>query len=133
MIKNPIQPIVYDDRGVPRFKENKIVSDLLDFASNRGFGLNEIACNGYSKDDQQQFAQLIGYSLGGYAELTSYVDDDAYNAAAKMADGMTEEKARISALQEELMAVRVGLVEPVARLFGIHPDDMKQNIDGADQ
>ena len=35
-----------------------------------------------------QLAQLIGYSLSGYSEL-SYVDDDSYGAAEKMAEGKT--------------------------------------------
>ena len=127
-MKNPIQPIYTTEKGVLRFKENAIVRHLLDWATERGMGLNEIACMDFSKDDRQQFAQLIGYSLSGYSELMSYVDDDAYNAAAKMAEGAPEHEARIDALQEELDAVRVALREPMARLFGVHPDDLGQNI-----
>jgi hypothetical protein len=41
----------------------------------------------FSNEDRQQFAQLIGYSLGGYSEL-SYVDDDAYKAAEKEIGGL---------------------------------------------
>ena len=126
-MKNPIQPLAEDSKGTLRFKENAIVRHLLD--SHPSCGMNTIARMDFSKDDRQQFAQLIGYSLSGYSELQSYVDDDAYNAAAKMAGGMTEEQARIAALQEELDAVRVALREPMARLFGVHPDDLGQNID----
>lgn len=131
VVKNPIQPIVIDTYGVVRFKQNKIVRDLLDFATSRGLGLNELACMDYSNDDRQQFAQLIGYSLHGYGELTNYVDDDAYNAAEKMAEGMPEDKARIAALQTELDAVRQGLVGPMSRLFGVHPDDLLSEREGS--
>lgn len=77
--KNPIQPHVVDAMGVLRFKANAIVRDLLDFATDRGMGMNEIAASGYTNDDRQQFAQLIGYSVSGYSGL-SYTDGDAVDA-----------------------------------------------------
>ena len=130
--KHPIQPIVTDDKGVLRFKENQIVSDLLDFASNHGFGLNEIACRDYSREDRQQLAQLIGYSLRGYGELRSYVDDDAYGAAQLMANGLNEVEARTEHLQSTLNTLRASLVKPMAELFGVHPDDLSANLPEAD-
>lgn len=69
-----MQPIIKDDDGTLRFKENKIVRVLLDWATPKGMSLNELALMEFSQDDRQQFAQLIGYSLGGYSEL-SYVSD----------------------------------------------------------
>lgn len=126
--KHPIQPIITDDRGVLRFKENRIVSDLLNFASDRGFGLNEIACRGYSREDRQQLAQLIGYSLYGYGDLSNYVDDDAYGAAQLMASGLSEVEARTEHLQSTLNALRAALVKPMAELFGVHPDDLSANL-----
>lgn len=86
--KHPIQPIVTDDEGILRFKKNHIVRDLLDFTSNRGFDLNEIARRNYSREDRQQLAQLIGYSLSGYGSLRNYVDDDAYVAAQLKVSGL---------------------------------------------
>ncbi len=77
--KHPIQPVVMK-RGAVRFKENAIVSYLLDFAQGKGCGLNELAVMKFSKEDRQQFAQLIGYSVYGYCEL-SYVDAKAEQAA----------------------------------------------------
>ena len=130
--KHPIQPIVTDDKGVLRFKENRIVSDLLDFASNHGFGLNEIACRDYSREDRQQLAQLIGYSLRGYGELRSYVDDDAYGTAQLMANGLNEVEARTEHLQSTLNTLRASLVKPMAELFGVHPDDLSANLPEAD-
>lgn len=122
--RHPIQPLFEDQHGRTRFKSNTIVQHLLDWATERGMGLNELARMPFSDEDRQQFAQLIGYSLDGYGELSGYVDDDAYNAAANMAQGMSEEQARIAALQEELDAVRAALREPMARLFGLHPDSL---------
>lgn len=66
--KHPMQPIVISG-GTARFKPNKIVRYLLD---NGGFDLNKLAATGdlFSKDDWSQFAQLIGYSVGGYESLS---------------------------------------------------------------
>lgn len=126
--KHPIQPLMADGLGVLRFKQNRIICDLLDFATDRGFGLNEIACREYSREDRQQLAQLIGYSLHGYGELRSYVDDDAYGAAQLMASGLDERAARIEHLQSTINALRAALVEPMAELFGVHPDDLSANL-----
>jgi hypothetical protein len=127
-MKHPIQPLLTDEHGVVRFKENKIVRHLLDWASQRGMGLNNFAVMGFSDEDRQQFAQLIGYSLSGYCELRSYVTDEEYREAAHMADGLDERDARIAALEEklaELRAARDMLREPMARLLEMHPDDLK--------
>lgn len=114
----PIQPI---KNG--RFVPNKIVDDLLEFASSKGFGLNELAQKNYTQEDREQFAQLIGYSLSGFSAL-SYVSDDTYKAAQKMSEGVTEEQARIESLSTTLNELRVSLVEPISNLYGIHPDDL---------
>ena len=71
------QPLKKDAQGVIRFKANEIVRYLLD---NGGIDLNQLACLDFTDEDRQQFAQLIGYSLSGYGEL-SYVSDEAYDAA----------------------------------------------------
>lgn len=65
-----------------RFKANAIVRHLLD---NGGIDLNAIAMLSFSQEDREQFAQLIGYSLSGFGEL-SYVSDETYNAADKSVD-----------------------------------------------
>ena len=126
-MKNPIQPLVKDTQGVLRFKANALVNALLEHGQATGLGLNELAhkfCDAEHADDRQQLAQLIGYSLGGYGEL-GYVSDDAYRAAAIMADeNLSEKDARIAQLEHELFMVRSALREPVAQLFGIHPDDL---------
>ena len=56
--KHPIQPLAPDERGTLRFKPNAIVRWLLDEGP---FDLNQIAMKQFSVEDQEQFAQLIGY------------------------------------------------------------------------
>lgn len=84
--KNPMQPIV-DTNGVHRFKSNKIVDKLYDYAVLHGYGLNEMALDDFSDDDRQQFAQLIGYSVSGYGTL-SYCDEDVYENATIESTGL---------------------------------------------
>ena len=75
---HPIQPLVEID-GVYHFKKNAIVCFLLD----RGpFSLNDLAVMNFNQEDSEQFAQLIGYSLRGFGEL-SYVSNKTYARAAR--------------------------------------------------
>lgn len=124
-MKNPIQPLAKDAKGVLRFKENAIVRHLLD--THPKIGMNQLAALDFTDDDRQQFAQLIGYSLSGYGELQSYVDDEAYGTAAHMADGLDERDARIAALEQKLSGMRAAvdmLRKPMALLLEMHPDDL---------
>ena len=123
---HPIQPLVKDGHGVLRFKANAIVRHLLD--THPTVDMNTLARGDFTDEDRQQFAQLIGYSLSGYSELRSYVSDEAYSAAAHRADGLDDRDARITGLEQkldELRAARDALREPVARLLGMHPDDLQ--------
>lgn len=54
---------------VLRWRKNEIVEYLLE---NGPFDMNHLACLPFSGADQRQFAQLIGYSVDGYHDL-SYV------------------------------------------------------------
>lgn len=83
--KLPMQPIVLAPDNVFRFRPNKIVSFLLDWATPRGIGMNELAMMQFDDDEREQFAQLIGYSISGYGEL-SYVSDESYDKANAAAD-----------------------------------------------
>ena len=76
-VKNSIQPLIKDVHGRDRFKSNAIVRYLLD---NGGFDMNDLAILDFTQNDQEHFAQLIGYSLAGYGTL-SYVTDETYDAA----------------------------------------------------
>lgn len=120
---NPIQPIEKDALGASRFKANAIVRYLFDHGC---IDLNNLATLPFSQDDQEQFAQLIGYSLSAFSEL-SYVSDDTYGAAELMAYSKYENssEARIAHLEQEISALRYTLKKPIARLYGIHPDDLQ--------
>ena len=64
-------------------KRIQIVQDLLESSREHGgLDLNGMALREYSVEDEEQFAQLIGYSVSGFGEL-SYVNDKTYNKAAK--------------------------------------------------
>lgn len=123
---HPIQPLITDPHGVLRFKANAIVQHLLD--THPTVDMNTLARGAFTDEDRQQFAQLIGYSLSGYSDLRSYVSDEAYSAAAHLADDLDERDARIAALEQklaELRAARDLLREPMARLLEMHPDDLQ--------
>lgn len=120
--QHPTQPLELDGHGVRRFKRNAIVEYLL---RNGGIDLNKLATLDFSKEDRQQFAQLIGYSLSGYSEL-NYVDEDSYRKAAATSEGQDPRDAEIAVLKETLYDIRKGLRKPVAELFGIHPDNLME-------
>lgn len=77
----PMQPVKFG-----RFVGNRIVDDLLTFASQHGYDMNHIARLDYEDVERMQFAQLIGYSISGYSEL-SYVTDESYNQAELLSKG----------------------------------------------
>ena len=91
--KLPMQPVYTDGAGVTRFRENGIVRWLLDWSTPRGMGLNELARMRFSDDERAQFAQLIGYSLSGYGEL-SYVSNEAFEAASAAEQALMKSKRR---------------------------------------
>lgn len=117
---HPIQPLETVD-GTLRFKPNPIVRYLLEKGP---FDLNDIASICFSDNDQQQFAQLIGYSLNGYSEL-SYVSDENYAAAEVMSKGRDEKDARIAVLEQMLEESRAAAKDLAVVLFKIHPDDLE--------
>jgi len=134
-IKQPMQPVVKTPTGTLRFQANEIVRYLLD---NGGIDMNHLALKTFPKNDREQFAQLIGYSLSGYGEL-SYVSTESYNLAERMAKSTQPDdpvSARIaeleqqnSYLREQLQTVRDRLRAPIADLYGIHPDDLSDRED----
>jgi len=62
----PLQPIVRDEDGILRFEKNAIVKFLLDDGPN---DMNRLARIPFSREDREQFAQLIGYSVFGLGQL----------------------------------------------------------------
>ena len=119
--RHPIQPLVEDEHGKLRFKENKIVSYLLD---NGGIDMNDIAILDFPREDREQFAQLIGYSHSGSSGL-GYMTDAVWEAAGRMHQlGETEEQARITQQEQTLQNARARVREAACALFRIHPDDL---------
>jgi len=95
--KHPMQPIDIFSNGIARFKENKIVSYLSEGRH------NEIAAMDFSDEDRMQFAQLIGYSISGYGDL-SYVTNESYDEAMyTLAD-----KSISIALNNEILSCMIG-------------------------
>ena len=86
MADHPIQPIVLDDDGIQRFKANGLVRYLLDAGP---FDMNDLSLMPFSQEDREQFAQLIGYSVSGFGDL-SYVRDETYNRAAEIAAALEQ-------------------------------------------
>lgn len=88
---HPMQPVQRDKDNVIRFKPNKIVRFLIDWASNKGMSLNDLALIPFEDEDREQLAQLIGYSINGYGEL-SYVSDASYAEADRRAEQLRKGK-----------------------------------------
>lgn len=65
----PMQPVIVAPDGVVRFRANALVRYLLD---NGGLDMNHLAraCHDAPREDWAQFAQLIGYSVSGYGDLS---------------------------------------------------------------
>ena len=79
-MKHPMQPLAKDKHGTVRFKPNAIVEYLMD---NGNIDLNDLAVVDFPQEDQEQFAQLIGYSQCGFGDL-SYVSDETYETCEKI-------------------------------------------------
>ncbi len=78
--RHPLQPLVTTKSGIVRFKSNAIVCFLLDHGK---FNMNDLAVMKFTAEDREQFAQLIGYSLSGFEEL-SYVTNKTYEASCRL-------------------------------------------------
>lgn len=119
-LHHPTQPRYLSPGGVLRFKPNKIVCHLLDKG---GIDLNQLSLMGFDAKEWQQFAQLIGYSVSGYSDL-SYVDDTARALAnSKERDDVPEAVKRVDILEDKLKEVRKLLRDGLGELFEKHPDD----------
>ena len=116
----PLQPIRVDVNGVQRFVANRIVEAILKTST---LDLNKIACMDFTREEHEQFAQLIGYSVSGWGDL-SYVSDEKYIVAKIAMTGKSELEASNEYLRETLDFVRAGIKEIAPYLFSIHPDDL---------
>ncbi|EPS9196112.1 hypothetical protein ACVMYJ_003385 [Pseudomonas aeruginosa] len=127
----PMQPLIKDDHGVARFKANKIVNHLLDYASERGCGMTELAKLQFPDEDYMQFAQLIGYSVSGYSDL-SYVSDDSRGLAYAKLDLLTSTPDVADAQVEQVEQVErpevVGTAVLMLEAAGWRNDDPKASV-----
>lgn len=83
-MKHPNQPIEYED-NVIRFKKNAIIRYMLDAGGEgRRFDLNDLHSMPFSREDHIQLAQLIGYSVSGFGEL-SFVPKKLVNECDEIA------------------------------------------------
>lgn len=98
-----MQPVVWDGRGVVRFRQNDIVEFLLWFASWRGMTLNElhgmpnvigVEVPEFSADDWDQFNQLTGYSVSGCPLQNKRLQARADRAAEKLPEETGADRAR---------------------------------------
>jgi hypothetical protein len=81
--RHPMQPMIEDkDDGTLRFKSNAIVRFLLDAGP---YDMNKLALMPWSKEDREQFAQLIGYSVDGFQDLP-YVSKDRAKCAQEFVE-----------------------------------------------
>lgn len=80
-----MQPVERDYRGVIRFKANAIVCFLLDAGP---YDMNALAQMPFKREDYEQFAQLIGYSVSGFGDL-SYASTETIEAADRAAGDLT--------------------------------------------
>jgi hypothetical protein len=81
-MQHPMQPIVIDEEGTPRFLPNAIVHFLL-YAG--PFDLNQLALMPWADDDRAQLAMLLGYDVDGFGTL-SYADEAFVNEADAKAE-----------------------------------------------
>jgi hypothetical protein len=90
---HPMQPVVLDASGVARFRENAIVKYLLEWASARGCNMNDLAIIPFAREDREQFAQLIGYSVSGAGDL-SYMGAKTIAAADAAVEALLEKDGK---------------------------------------
>jgi len=121
-IKQPTQPFVTDDQGILRFHPNAIVMHLLDKG---GVDLNDLARETFPREDWVQFAQLIGYSIVGWETLSYVAEDDAEAIDKMLGDSeLSALEARAVTAEQRLEMFRITFREPIAELYGIHPDNL---------
>ena len=83
-----MQPIIIDEAGTARFHRNEIVRFLLDAGP---YDMNKLTGMPFSREDWEQFAQLIGYSVSGFGELP-YASNEAVVKADSVVEALLAKK-----------------------------------------
>lgn len=101
-----MQPLLVDGHGIIRFKRNAIIDFVLSWCAaqngspgydrqptphNRAPDLNTLSLMNFEREDWVQLAQLLGYSVSGFGEL-SYVEESDYARADIAARKLKEQK-----------------------------------------
>ena len=119
--RHPIQPLELAD-GILCFKSNAIVKYIL--ASHPTANLNTLSSLNFSKEDWEQFAQLTGSSFSYCGDLSYFATDTLHLAKMQYERQQDPRDARIEQLEEQLEEARNLMADGVAKLYGIHPDDL---------
>ena len=90
-----MQPIVWAADGLIRFKANKIIEYLFESGK---LSLNEIATMQFPAEDHVQIAQLLGYSVSGFGDL-SYVPRKLVHECDEIAAKMVKQRKPRSTLR----------------------------------
>lgn len=77
-----MQPIIKDQKGVYRFKRNKVVHWMLEELRKNGVTLNDYQFANFTQEDIDQFYQMIGYSVSGYRDLVGDMVSEQSSADA---------------------------------------------------
>jgi hypothetical protein len=119
-----MQPVDLDAEGVVRFHGNAIVRHLLDVAT---IGLNEIAALPFEREDHEQLAQLLGYSVDGFCDLP-YASEEARERAIALAEELSTGRQKAGRVgwsadtivfaSEEDREEAVALVEALSKALG---------------
>ena len=83
-----VRPMILDEQGTLRFRENAIVCHLLDDGP---FTMNDLAVGDYSIADREEFLMLIGYSVEGFSEI-SYVTDATFKRVSRRTERITKKE-----------------------------------------
>jgi hypothetical protein len=86
------QPIKLYPNGVVRFKSNELVDALFEHGCKTGLSMNELFDMNFTNEDRMQFAQLLGYSVFGYCDL-SYVSEESAEYVTNKVEKIMKEKA----------------------------------------
>lgn len=118
---HPMQPVSLDKDGVMRFKPNQIINHLFDTGK---LDLNQLATMKFSNNDREQIAQLLGYSVSGYGDL-SYVSRESLAVADAMClpENMAKSELQLQNehLRDELKLFRDTMAQACIETFGTDP------------
>lgn len=123
---NPIQPLVIDEHGTLRYKQNVAVQRMYDALVAAGIDpFTIVRTEGLSQDDFGQFVQLLGHSHVG-ANGQWGITEEVYQTARRMYEkGDTELVSRNKYLEHRHQKMAKKLAPLCAHVFDIDIDDLE--------